>query len=84
MKKNTRNDFIAFRVNSKDKALLQELADNEEISLSALARKKVKELLKKKVKDVKVKDVKVKDVIVRYTYEQIKELLIKNKAKRER
>ena len=45
MKKNTRNDFIAFRVNSKDKALLQELSDNAEISLSALARKKVKELL---------------------------------------
>jgi hypothetical protein len=45
MKKDKRTDFIAFRVNSKDKALLQELSDNAEISLSALARKKVKELL---------------------------------------
>ena len=45
MKKETRNELIAFRVHSKDKALLQELSDNAEISLSALARKKVKELL---------------------------------------
>jgi hypothetical protein len=40
-----RTEHITFRVNKKDKKLLQELSEHAEISLSALARLKVKELI---------------------------------------